>query len=62
MCTSTVIYQYLAVVSMNLLNVGYGMAISWPSSSVLILKSFDTPLNNGIPMKDAQISWITSLL
>ncbi len=38
------------------------MAISWSSSSILILTSLDTPLNNGVPMSDSQISWITSLL
>lgn len=47
---------------MNLLSVSYGMAISWSSSSVLILKSRDTPMNDGVPMTDSQISWIASLL
>lgn len=47
---------------MNLLSISYGMSIAWSSSSILILKSFETPLNNGIPMSDTQISWITSLL
>lgn len=47
---------------MNLLSVSYGMSMSWSSSSILILKSLGTPINNGIPMTDSQISWITSLL
>lgn len=47
---------------MNLLSISYGMAISWASSSIDILKSIDTPINNGIPMTDLQIAWITALL
>lgn len=27
-----------------------------------MLQSFDTPINNGIPLSNLQISWITSLL
>lgn len=44
------------------LRVSYGASIAWLSSSILILKSFETPINNGLPMTDSQISWITSLL
>jgi len=62
MWNSSVVYQYLAVISVNILSVSYGISISWSSSNILILKSYSTPINNGIPMSDSEISWITSLL
>lgn len=47
---------------MNLLSISYGMAITWSSSTIEILKSVDSPINNGTPMSDSQIAWTTSLL
>lgn len=46
----------------NMLSISYGIACSWSSSSVLTLKSLETPINNGIPMTDSEIAWIASLL
>jgi len=46
----------------NLLSISFGVSIAWSSYSILILKSYKTPINNGIPLSDTEISWIASLL
>lgn len=45
----------------NLLTVGYGITLGWPSAAILLLKSDQSPLPSGkIELEDA--SWIASLL
>lgn len=46
---------------MNILACCYGVALGWPSFSLLILQSDDTPLASG-PLTTAQGSWIGSLI
>lgn len=55
----TKIYCFFSTV--NLLNLMYGLAAGWPSSSLLILESDDTsPLEQGALDKEER-SWVTSL-
>lgn len=46
---------------MNILSVCYGVALGWPSASLLLLQSPDTPLPGG-PLTTAECSWIGSLI
>lgn len=45
----------------NIITVCYGVTIGWPSASLLILLSADTPLPGG-PLTTEQASWIGSLV
>lgn len=45
----------------NIITVCYGVAIGWPSASLLVLNSADTPLPSG-PLTIEQASWIGSLI
>lgn len=47
--------------TVNLLMVGYGITCGWPSPSIILLKSDETPLPSG-PITLDEGSWIAALL
>jgi hypothetical protein len=51
--------QYFAVICLDLLAFSYGATCGWPSASIPILKSDDTPLSSG-PITMSEASWIAS--
>lgn len=52
---------YALAAAVNIITIIYGVAIGWPSASLLILQSTDTPLPSG-PLSTAEASWIGSLI
>lgn len=53
--------QYYSVICANLLCFTYGLAVGWPSASLPLLKSDETPLAAG-PLSLFEASWIGSIL
>lgn len=51
--------QYFATFCMDLLAFSYGASCGWPSASIPILKSDETPLETG-PISTVEASWIAS--
>ena len=56
---SSVRHQYFAVLVMDLLSFSYGSSCGWPSASIPILKSDETPFESG-PITTNDASWIAS--
>lgn len=51
--------QWMSALTMDLLAFSYGATCGWPSSSIPILKSDETPLETG-PITSEDASWIAS--
>lgn len=51
--------QLFATIVMDLLAFSYGASCGWPSASILILKSDETPLESG-PISTNEASWVVS--
>lgn len=51
--------QWISVLTMDLLAFSYGAVCGWPSASIPLLKSDDTPLESG-PISSHDASWIAS--
>lgn len=46
---------------MNILTLGFGTIVGWPSASLLVLQSDSTPLPTG-PLTIDELSWVGSLM
>lgn len=56
---SSVKRQLFATIAMDLLAFSYGATCGWSSSSIVILRSEETPLDTG-PLSTAEASWVVS--
>ena len=45
----------------NILQIGFGAVLGWPSASLLILESEDSPLPSG-PLSVVEKSWVSALM
>lgn len=46
---------------MNIINIGYGAVCGWPSPSLILLQSDDSPLRSG-PITVEEASWIGAMM
>ncbi|KAG4071907.1 hypothetical protein HA402_006068 [Bradysia odoriphaga] len=53
--------QFLATVTVNILQIGFGAVLGWPSASLLVLEAEDSPLPSG-PLTIAEKSWVSALM
>ncbi|XP_063698306.1 facilitated trehalose transporter Tret1-like [Culicoides brevitarsis] len=56
-----ILKQYYAVISANIVTLIYGVAVGWPSASLPLLQSAESPLPGG-PLTLLECSWIGSVL
>ncbi|XP_063702470.1 facilitated trehalose transporter Tret1-2 homolog [Culicoides brevitarsis] len=59
---SGIFAQYYAVACANLMTFIYGIAVGWPSASLPLLKSSETPLQEYGPLTLFEASWVSSVL
>lgn len=60
MFSSDVRNQFLATVTVNILQIGFGAVLGWPSASLLVLESKDSPLPTG-PLNVEQKSTVSAI-
>ncbi|KAJ6645536.1 Facilitated trehalose transporter Tret1, partial [Pseudolycoriella hygida] len=61
MFSSDVRNQLLATVTVNILQIGFGAVLGWPSASLLILETDESPLPTG-PLTVVEKSWVSALM